>query len=67
MFGEGEMALLGSLYCEVPCLGVEWDLEALYGEVQCIMGNGHMAPLYEQNDRETPLHHFVGGGNKNKM
>ena len=24
---------------------------SLYGEVKCIMGNGHMGPLCEQNDR----------------
>ena len=39
----------GSLHNEVPCLGVQ----SLYGEVQSIMGNRNMGPLYTEVSRTT--------------
>ena len=36
-------------YSEVPCLG--W--RSLYGEVQCIMGNGHMGLLVNRQADTT--------------
>ena len=56
----------GVLCLRVPCSG-GW---ALYNEVQCIMGNGHMgpppSPPYGYNDSQTwlktlPSYSFVGG------
>ena len=41
-----DMGCLGPLYSEAPCLeGKGWAWVSPYGEVQCIMDNGHMGPL----------------------
>ena len=58
----------------VPCL-MSWGglgLRALYSQVQCIMGNGHMGTPCKQADRQTwlktlPSHNFIGGGNNTKI
>ena len=49
----------GGLYSEVPCLG----RGSLNSEVQCIMGNGHMGPLW--TDRHTRLKATSLAGGKN--
>ena len=65
MSGDGGGAGTGGgLYNEVPCQeGV--GTGALYSEVQCIMGNGHMGPPFSDN-RQTrlktlPCRNFVNG------
>ena len=51
------------LYSEVQC----WGRGSLYGEFQCIVGNGDTGPPCEQNDGQTrlktlPFRTLVGGG-----
>ena len=50
--GGEEGAGGGFLYSKVSCLegGLEPGWESMYGEVQCIMGYGHMRPSCGQTD-----------------
>ena len=41
----------GTLYSEVPYPGEGQVGGSLFGELQCIIGNGHMGPCCEQTDR----------------
>ena len=59
--GEGAGAGVGAggmgfLYSELLCPGTGPRKGSLYGEVQCIMGNGHMGPPLPVN-RMTDVHH----------
>ena len=60
----------GFLHSEVPRRGDGWrgGCLALYSEVQCIMGNGHMPPLVQlPTDRRLKTllsRNFVGGRQK---
>ena len=58
----------GSLNNKAPCLGAGLTLGgSLYGEVRCIMGNGHMGPvpvdrMMDRDGLKTlPSRNFIGG------